>query len=158
MPLIAYKGGLLKVNGKLAASLSCCCGEGPAPCECPEGLETCYRIVDYAPDFFDASGCTDCENCSTGHWDGTFNEAVACIWYADGAGCTGGKAVDGLFHEIILDDALCYWEMSVYCGTLVEGSLIWRGRKTTGQTPEGTYTSTEEGCDPLGSLEVEVCP
>ena len=58
MPLIAYKGGLLKVNGKLAASLSCCCG-GPSS-DCSDCVSNCnssgtplYVDVDYDDDTID---------------------------------------------------------------------------------------------------------
>ena len=161
-PLIVYKGGLLKVNGALATSQNCCCGDA-APCTCPEGLGNCYQIASYTDDFFNASGCSACTDCSSGYWDGIFDFRqfpTLCSWWGGQFCCIGGK-YDGdalQMLELVSVEEPCYWEVKIYCGSRPTEVLIWHGTKTTEQTPVGTYTRIG-GCDAgLGSLEIEECP
>ena len=160
MSLIVYNGGLLKVNGKLATSQSCCCG---VSCTCAEGLDDCYQIASYADDFFDASGCSACTDCSSGYWDGVFDFRQfpkACLWQGGRYSCVGGKYDGNMYQYITLINvtSVCYWEVKIYCKDYPVEVVVWQGTKTTGLDPTGTYTYVS-GCDSgLGSLEIEACP
>ena len=57
-PLIVYKGGLLKVNGALATSQNCCCGESLCDCCGTDALKAVFSFVKVSGSVWDFGSTT----------------------------------------------------------------------------------------------------
>ena len=152
---------IVNANGEPILCDTCPCEEA-APCVCPAGLGTCYRLKDYNDG--DIAPCSDCHDMVLPVWDGSFDRWIDCVWQLmanvsmSGKLLTGSTMFDSL-TRIILRTVFypgdCRWELRIAC--YGGASLIWLGFKTTGLTPAGTYTRSS-GCDATSALEVEECP
>jgi len=143
-------------DNKVAMSADCCCA---APCTCPAGLAAGYRLVGYTDG--DLVACDSCDDdLSMTVWDGSFPTLISgCNWQEQSNRRINGKqAVAGADQTLKLDvegDPVCKWIIVIYCS--YPATEIWAGEKTTGLSPEGTYTRTG-GCDTTAELEVEAIP
>lgn len=176
-PFQLYGGKFLVTATGYAVADECCC-ETAAPCECPEsGLSDYYRLADYTDG--DLTGCETCTDVTGvpgfAPWDGGFERwyplgVGACVWssvitFSGTMPSISGKAGMYIYNplpnaaqyiELVTSgDPDCYWRLTIGCtdgsGNIV---IMWRGTKSTGDTPAGTYTR-DEGCDSISSLQIE---
>ena len=132
---------------------------GVAPCTCPGGLGSRYRIKDYVDGAFwgrlqydSGAGCANCDQADTvSHWDGTYpNFTATCItqgWFIDTGQFMGTDASNEVQMEdssrIFLDTSaspVCYWTVAVKWDPPCAGSTQLVFRKANGNSPSGIYT------------------
>lgn len=161
-PLIQWKGDhILWSGGHIAHSSTCCCSSG-APCACawPTGLNAVYTVAGTAS----IGTCPLCDPDTTDPaWDGTFNHiGGACVWWAADASfdplSINGVMLDFTYTQILLKTTVpCRWEMYIACGSNTNPTqTMWRGIKTTGSTPAGTYTFQGSDCGNTGPATLNV--
>lgn len=132
------------------------------PNEC-EGLDSCYQISGYSDG--DLSPCTTCTNSLNTAWDGTFNRSPCdpmdltlpeyCGWIVSGSTLSiAGKALDQ--NYTLLYRSCGIWYLQVVCSG-APNCIIWRGTKSTGTDPTGTYTY-DCGVDTTATFDIEACP
>jgi hypothetical protein len=139
--------------GHLAAS--CCC---QAACQCGPGQGVCYRIAEYEDgDIQSCPGCADAVPADR-VWDGRFLANDWCSWekWFDYDVRMAGKKLHSV-HLRHISTRPCRWEALIQCIQYGMGPVtVWRGTKTTGNTPAGTYEK-EEGCSELETLTLVPC-
>jgi hypothetical protein len=151
-------------------------GECPECCEsdiCTDPGYATIQIADYADG--DIGGCEDCAEPDPflpGTWNGVFERATGTIptfeWNQSGCSgdepeCWWGACEVGEIDGKAFSDAVVFycadsgvWHLIVSCveGTSFQPMVLWKGEKSGGDTPEGTYSRTE-GCN-AGPSSLEI--
>jgi len=131
----------------------------PAPCLCPTDLTTTYALQ---PSLLGACEVCSGGNCtSTEVWDGTLQFLNNCTWMAlnsNYATWSSGQCftINGATlstAQIWLNPYACQWEITINCFSNYSNNTLWKGIKTTGNTPTGTYSKIV-GCSGPSTLEV----